>query len=317
MTLRVRGHIADHPEVVRKRVGLHYHSAYQTEIAPLAANLPMATTNRAFLQPAQGGPGNLDQDGVGKCEGMAHASGGTLFLAIRGKSQGLISPDQLYLGALLIDRGLNPDGTLSDVTDTGTMPSSVLSGWQTFGAKLAKDDDQYPATQATLYTDPNDPNSTLKLPSIEKIFGEAPCRFSGGRFIVSNGPQRILDGLTALASARLISDAIPASQQDFQGYSGGVLGALGGPIDHANLLVDYTWLGSAADWQTFTSALRNGDVSTTMSLGTNLLWHGDNSWGTGWGEGDTVSSSPGGMYRANMDYYNQAQDLCVLDLVAA
>jgi hypothetical protein len=316
--MRARGHIPDHPAVVARRTPLHYHPAHRTEIALMAAALPMATTNRAFLQPDKGGPGNLDQDGVGKCEGMAHGEGGTLFFAIRGESQGLISPDMLYFGGLLVDRTVGPDGQLSDVTDTGTRSSSILSGWQTFGAVLAKDDDQYPATQATLFVDPSNPNSTLKLPSIDKMYRGSPYRYKGAYFITSRGPQRTLDGLTTLAAKRLITNAIPASGPEFQNYMGGrVLGALSGPIDHANLIVDYTWLGTPGDWQLFTSALRNGDVSTSTMLGQYLIWHGDNSWGIQWGEGDTISSSPGGMYRADMDYYTQAEDLCVLDLEIA
>ena len=34
-------------------------------------------------------------------------------------------------------------------------------------------------------------------------------------------------------------------------------------------------------------------------------------------EADKVSGMPGGMYRANISYFNQAEDLCVLDLSAA
>lgn len=311
MTLRPRGHIPDHPEVAKRRVGLHLHPA-RADMLAAAANLPMATTNRSKLQPAQGGPGNLDQKDLGACEGFAHASAGTLRLAIMGVSQGLISPIQLYLGALMIDSTSTP----AVAYDNGTMPSSIDSAWLRFGACLAKDDDQYPASQATLYVDPTNPNSNLKLPTIEKLFADSNFRYKGEYFITSLGPQRVLDALTVLASGRPITDAIPASGPEFQGYSGGVLGALSGPIDHANLIVDYTWAGTPADWASYTSSLRNGDVSAAKILETYLMFHCVNSWGM-WGESDAVSSSSGGLYRADINYFTQAQDLSVIDILPA
>ena len=117
--------------------------------------------------------------------------------------------------------------------------------------------------------------------------------------------------------ANAVTDAIPASGPEFQGYNGGILGALSGPTDHANLIVDYQWVGSSADWQTFVTALQQGAASQAAALATNLILHCVNSWSTTWGEGDAVSTMTGGMYRANTDYLDQAQDLCVLDLSLA
>lgn len=310
------GHLPDHPEVVRRRAGLHLHPDAHV-LEALAANLPFSTANRAFLSPTRGGPGILDQHDTGSCEGHAHASGGTLRLAILGQSKGLISPSMMYLCALLIDRVVNPDGTLSVVTDTGTMPSSVLTAWQIFGAILAASDPQYPASSQTLYAHPADENSPLVLPSPEKLYAASPYRFQGAYFITSSGPTRLLLALAALASGRPITDAIPASGSAFQGYSGGVVGRLSGPIDHANLIVDYTWTGAPADWSTFQAALRTGDTATMTRLAPGLVLHCVNSWSSSWGESDSVAGAPGGMYRGNTDYFDQAQDLCVVDLVAA
>lgn len=307
-----RGHRPDHPEVVKRRAGLHLHPA-RADMDAAAANLPMATTNRSKLQPAQGGPGNLDQHDLGFCESFAHASAGTLRLAIMGVSQGLISPVQLQLGALMLDSTATP----ADAHDNGTMPSSIDSAWLRFGACLAKDDDQYPATRATIYVDPTNDNSPLKLPTIEKLFADSQFRYKGEYFITSLGTYRVLDGLAALATGRPITDAIPASGPEFQGYSGGVLGALSGPIDHANLIVDYTWTGTALQWQAYCTALRNRDVAAADRLEGFLIFHGDNSWGVGWGESDGVSNSPGGLYRANMSYYAQVEDLSIIDIVPA
>ena len=120
-----------------------------------------------------------------------------------------------------------------------------------------------------------------------------------------------------LASGRTITDAIPASGSQFQSYSGGVLGALSGPIDHCNHILDYEWTGSNQDWLTFVTALSQGNTSVATSLGTNLIFHCVNSWGVTWGEADVVSGEPGGFYRANTNYFNQAQSLLVVDIQAA
>jgi hypothetical protein len=319
------GHIADHPAVVARRTGLHLHPKFGAIMAR-ASSLPMATTNRAKLSTSQGGPGILNQGQTGSCEGHAHASGATLLLANQGKSQGLISPVALYLGALLIDRTVS-DGALSTVTDAGTMPSSIISAWQTFGARLAASDPQYPANPATLYEQPSNTNSPLILPSLETLYADSPYRFGGAYFLTgaSTSPAYLLSALATLASGYTLTDAIPASGSEFQNYTGGVIGALSGPIDHANLLVDTQWTGSAPDWATFCSALTSGDASTVTRLAMatsaagipNLIFWGVNSWSTAWGTGDPVSTMSGGLYMANLDYFTQAQDLLVLDLSAA
>jgi len=316
MTQRVRGHIADHPEVVKKRPGLHLHPLFG---AIITTALPLMTTNRINMPPAKGGPGIVNQHDVGGCEGCAHASGGTLFLAGKGKSKGLISNVALYLGALMFDQTLNPDGTLSTITDTGTQPSSILSGWQTFGARLAANDPQYPMASSTLYKTPGDPNSSLILPAVDGgLYADAAYRFNGAYFIAAAGPAQLLQLLTVLASGRPVTDAIPASGQQFQSYTGGILGALDGPVDHANLIVDYEWVGTATDWVLFVIAIQQNDAATTTRLAVNLVLHCVNSWGddTGWGEADAVSTMIGGTYRANIDYLNLAEDLCVVDLSA-
>ena len=311
------GHLPDHPEVVKRRKGLHLFASFAGMMA-LTSSLPMATQNRAKLLPSQGGPGILDQHDTGSCEGHAHASAGTLRLALVGASKGLISPTMLYLGALLFDQTVNPDGTLSTVMDTGTMPSSIDSAWQTFGAILAKDDPQYPAQSSTLYQQPGNPNSALIVPTPDKLYAASPYRFSGTYFITANGPARLLQALSVLAAGRPITDAIPASDQTFQQFSGGsVIGALSGPVDHANLIVDYEWTGSTADWATFLTALQQGNTSQVAALAKYLIFHCVNSWSESWGEGDTVAGVPGGMYRADTSYFDQAEDLSVVDIQAA
>jgi hypothetical protein len=311
-----RGHIPDHPEVVKRRTGLHLHPKFASIMAR-ASSLPMATTNRAKLSTAAGGPGMLNQGSTGSCEGHAHASGATLFLANQGKSVGLISPVALYLGALMIDRTVS-GGALSVVTDAGTMPSSIVSAWQTFGSRLATSDPQYPADPSTLYVTPSDPNSPLVLPSLEALYADSPYRFGGAYFLTgaSTSPAYLLAALSVLASGRTLTDAIPASGTAFQNYSGGVLGALDGPTDHANQIHDYGFSGTAAQWASFTTALQQGDTATVNSLSSMLLFFCCNSWGLAWGAPDAVSGMTGGMYQANIDYFQQAQDVLVLDISA-
>jgi intein/homing endonuclease len=254
---------------------------------------------------------------VHNCEGFAHGSGGTIDLAVQGKSQGLISPSLLYLGALLFDQGFNADGTLTAVTDTGTMPSSILSAWRTFGALLAANDDQYPISQQVLYQDPSNQNSPLILPPPEKLYASSPYRFNGAYFITTQGPARLLQAMAVLAAGHPISNAICASGPEFQGYRGGIMGMLSGPIDHANLIVDYEWIGTVADFATFVTALQQGSTSTIAALSKYLILHCINSWSEGWGEGDAVATVSGGMYRASTVYFDQAADLCTLDISAA
>lgn len=286
------GHIADHPEVVKRRPGLHLHAQFAGRM--MATALPLATTNRAKLPPAEGGPGVLNQEDLGACEGFAHGAAATLLLALQGLSKGLISPIALWLGALMCDATIMSDGKLSPITNTGTMPSSILTAWQIFGARLAAQDAQYPVNDATIFVRPGDPSSPLILPNLDDLYADSPFRYGGAYFIQDGGDDKILAVMRALASGFPVSDAIPASGSQFQMYRSGVLGALDGPIDHANTILDFEWDGS--------------NLSS-------VIFHCLNSWGDAlWGEADPIAKTSGGLYRANRDYLNQAEDLCVLDL---
>ena len=308
------GHLPDHPEVVKTRRGVHLLPGFKATTV-----LPLVTTNRANLDASKGGPGVLNQKSLGGCEGMGNGSAGTLRLANLGVSKGLLSPIQLYLGALMCDQTLQPDGTLTVVTDTGTMPQSIQNAWQTFGAKLAATDPQYPVADdlSNIYKEPTVPTSPLILPAMETLYGDGSFRYSGAYFVTATGGQRLLQALSVLATGRTLTDSIPASGAQFQGYTGGILGALSGPIDHCNHILDYEWTGTTAQFASFTAALANGDTTTASSLDSYLVLHCVNSWGLGWGEADAVSAQTGGLYRANIDYFNQAVDLCVIDISSA
>jgi hypothetical protein len=306
MTFRT-GHIDDHPEVVKRRLGIHLHP----EIGAMRAGaLPLKSTNRAKLI-KNGGPGILNQNDTGSCEGHAHASGLTLKLALAGTPlTEVISPVGLYLGALMVDRGAVPtSGKLPPLTDSGTMPSSIQTASQTWGSTGASVWGQYPASSGTMYVTPSDPNSALIEPTPEKLYAESAYRLKGMYFVQSTGLQKVIDILTVLAAGNPVSDAIPASGQDFQGYAGGVLSYPSGAVDHANLVVDYEWTGTQ---EQFTQWLAGAP-----SLDQYLIGYGVNSWGTSWGEADAMSGATGGTYQFNRSFFDGLQDAAVLDVVKA
>jgi len=295
-----RGHIPDHPAVAAKRHGLHLFrgiGAIRAAVVPLDG-----TKNRLWLPVSKGGPGIQNQLDMSDCEGFAHSSGATLRLAIAGTPVPRRAAGGLYLGALMADRVPNADGSLPYLIDQGTMPSSILSAWQLWGSTDEATWGQQPASSQTMYADPTGsnpaiPQGALTEPKPEQLYAEKACTFNGAHFIQSTGDQKVLDIMQALAAGYPVSIAIPASGQDYQGYRGGVLGALSGPIDHANMLVDVlSWDGK--------------DPSSAIFIGCN-------SWGdTGWGESD-ADGIAGGMYRCSRAFIDQLEDPCVLDVARA
>lgn len=308
MGLRATGHIPDHPAVVDARVGLHLHPEYG---AMRAGTMPLATHNRALLGLDKGGPGIRDQKRVGACEGFANTSGATLQFALDGTPlPEPLSAAGAYLQALMVDASLNADGTLPPLIDTGTMPSSILGGWLTFGAALESVWGQLPVDTDTMYVDPtgantNVPQGALIQPTPNKLYTGRACRLQGAYFIQSTGTGIVRDILRVLASKRVLTNAIPASGASFQNYSGGVLGALDGPIDHAQLIVDSEWTSDQASLDAFMA----GDDSKVGSL----ILHGVNSWSSTWGEVDALNGL-GGQYRADNSYVQCVADWCVLDV---
>lgn len=309
------GHIPDHPAVVAKRAGMHLFRGYG---AMKAITLPLATQNRVRLPTSKGGPGVRNQRRIGMCEGEAHSSGATLRLALAGTPLSeVLSAVGPYMGALMFDRVANADGTLPPLRDNGTMPSSILNAWQAFGASGESVWGQLPADIPTMYVDPNlpesDPNFGILIqPTIEQLYGESSCKLNGAYFVQSTGRQRVVDIMSALAAGFPVSDAIPASGNDFQGYRGGVLNPTSGEVDHANLILDYEWVGTQDQ---LTAWLAGGDDSLATNY---LLIHCVNSWDVTWGEADAMSGEPGGLYRANRLFLDQSvNDACILDVVKA
>jgi hypothetical protein len=294
--LRKRGHLPDHPAIVAARPSLAHFSGYR---AMRADPLPLETHNRDTLPTAAGGPGIPDQDGVGGCEGMAHRTGIGLRLALEGTPIAPLSGAGLYLGALLVSRQRNADGTWPGLFDTGTMPSAILQALAFWGA-CSDADWGVAMTAAALYLNgPSDPSDAPELvePSPEQLFAESLFRMKGAYFVQSSGDQKALDIMAALAARRPVSIALPASGPAFQGYRGGVLTAaqLTGPVDHANVLVDFKWNGT--------------DLST-------LELFDANSWSESWGESD-VAGLRGGLARFDRSCVDILQSALVLDVERA
>ena len=292
--LRKTGHRPDPTDIVNRRLGLHLHPARAAMTTPL----PLSTINRSLLW------GVWDQHDASGCEGCAHATGVTLRLACAGTPlPEPVSNVGLYLGALTIDRTPNPDGTLPPLTDSGTFPSSILAAAALWGSCGVSKWGQQPMSSGTLYVDPSNEQSPLIEPPPEKLFTESAYRLQGAFFVQTGGLQRVLDILGALAAGFPVSASIAASGASFQNYSGGVLtGAqMTGDIDHATVIVDYAWTGSAEQF----AAWQGG----APGLDQFLVFYGVNSWGTGWGEA--------GLYRADVTFINQAADACVLSVTRA
>ena len=283
------GHLRDSDAAIRARLGLPTHRGYG---AMRAAAIPLSTSNALKLW------GIWDQTNAQGCEGCAHSSGVTQRLALAGTPLAEpVSNVGLYLGALLVDRPPPAsDGTEAPLLDVGTMPSSVLTAMARWGSCGSSIWGQQPMGSGTMYVDPNNPNSPLIEPAPEKLKAESSFKFNGAHFIQTDGDQKLLDILTALAAGYPVSIAIPASGAEFQAYRGGVLGALSGDIDHASLLVDIvSWDGK--------------DPKTAIVSGAN-------SWNVTWGESITPNIA-GGMYRGNAAFLAQAEDACVLDVTKA
>lgn len=309
MTYRT-GHIPDHSEVVKSRISIQWHPKIR---AFKNTALPENTANTDKLAISAGGPGIRNQSDLGACEGYGNSSGINLYLACQGKQIPVISALGFYYGALLVSNTPNPDGSLPQLFDTGTTPNAIQQAFGLWGAVAETTWGQLPVGSATTYLDPSNPNSTLIPPTPEQLFGESLLKFKGGYFVTSTGNQKILDVLTALAAGIPLTNAIPASGSQFQNYSGGVLGALSGPVDHCNLIGDYRWTGTASQWVDYLAALKTGDNTIVSQLDSYLNLIGINSWGTGWGESDAPDIA-GGMYRGNRAYADQMESVCALDV---
>ena len=268
------------PDIVRQRRPKFHLFRSKLGVGPL----PSSTNNRAKLAASAGGPGILNQWQTGSCEGHAHASGVTLRFALMGQPIPLASPIAAYQGALVLQRGTNPDGTLPPLQDTGTEPSLVIQSLQQWGIASAASWGNYPA----------DPSTICNEPTLSQLESAREFELSGAYFLESAGDQFCYDLMSALAAGYPCTGAIAASSNAFQNYTGGVLGALDNDIDHATLWIDYIGFDGS-------------NLSSVTFIGVN-------SWSEDWGESDAPGIS-GGMYRCNADFVRKYyQDCAVLDV---
>jgi hypothetical protein len=309
------GHIRDSDEVKKTRVGLHLHPRIGAAFGASASVIfPLSTNNRAKLPVSQGGPGVLNQTDTSTCEGHGWATVTCLHFALKGTPIPLPSPLGFYYGALLVSNRSNPDGTIAPLYDQGTTPSAIIQAMVIWGSCPATVWGQYPANSSTLWTDPSDSSSPMVPVKPEQLFAESGFKLKGAYFITSAGNQKILDLITALASGEILTNAIPASGPTFQRYKGGILGAVEGPVDHCNVVLDYAWLGTVDQLAEYIAALGTNNEDVLSALNQFIVFYGVNSWGEIlWGESD-VPEIQGGMYRAGRAFADQMEDLCVADL---
>jgi hypothetical protein len=258
------GHLPDPPDVVSRRAGLHILEAKHAGLkAARAAVLPLATHNddsRGFdVQ---------NQDRVGACVGFATAQWITLTLEIMGQQTPFRSPIAPYtLGRMLGGMGkLLPDGTRTPITDDGTEPGLADAAVREWGIPSAEEWGNLPTDPNTI----NDPPTEAQLEIASTV------KLDGSYFIQSTGTQLLRDLMTTLAAGLPVRHSIPASGPTFQGYSGGVLSSVEGPIDHETLIVDYSWDGSNLD---------------------SLVFRCLNQWSQYWGEAGFYRAAPPMIYQ--------------------
>lgn len=258
------GHIPDPPDVVARRAGIHILEAKHERLRAVRASaLPLKTTNRAAITfPVQ------DQGRVGACVGFATAQWLTLTLALAGIVVSFRSPVAPYTLARMIGGmgRLRPDGTRTPITDDGTEPGLADSAVREWGIPSAEDWGNLPTDPATINDPPTE--AQLEFASWEKI--------DGAYYLQSVGAQLLLDLMATLAAGLPVRYSVPASGPTFQNYTGGVLGAVEGPIDHETDLIDYSWDGR--------------DVNS-------VVFDGLNQWGIEWGEGGWYRAGPGLIYQ--------------------
>lgn len=275
MSAHGRGHRPDPPEVAARRKGFHLLKAKRGFDA---SSLPSKVDLSPYVT-GPGGPGIFDQGSTGSCEGHAHAGAITARFAALGAPIPVVSPIGIYCLARCIGRQANRDGTLPPLTDDGTEPSLAISAVETWGVTSVDAWGSFPA----------DPSTINAEPSLAELEDASDFKLLGAYFLQHAGDQKVLDIMTALAAGYPVVIALPASGETFNDYTGGVMGALSGPIDHANYIVGY-------------------ELATPGNYGS-VIVKCVNSWGVGWGER--------GMYRANRHFVDQLEDCCAIDVAPA
>jgi hypothetical protein len=190
-------------------------------------------------------PDVMDQGQTGSCTG--HATACAIYIANR--LPWVPSPAEIYRNG----RGIDRDDVTIPLSDDGAQPNQVFRAVNEFGvrAMVPLRDRFSDADEATINDEP-------KLGDLEAESLSAAIRDYG---IFSLGAARVDDVALAIATGKPVTIAIAGGSDAFQAYSGGVLPALHAPLDHYVVLLGYETLASG-----------------------HRVFHGRNSWGTGWGE---------------------------------
>jgi hypothetical protein len=272
MRLRGKGYRPDPAQVRKRRAGFHLLKA-RRQLA--AGALPVSVSLKSQVL---AGPGILDQGQTGSCTGHAVAGAITTRFQIAASPIRLVSPVGCYTVGRLIDLVPNPDGSMPALTDDGAEPSQVVRGVSEWGVTSATTWGDYPADPATINN----------LPTFADLEATTEFELQGAYFLNSTGDAFVIDLMTAIAAGYPVTHALCASDPTFENYTGGVLGAMNGTLDHYNYVVGYAWDGSDPD---------------------SIVVEAVNSWGPSWGEQ--------GFYRADRAFVDQMQDSAVFDVTPA
>ena len=297
-----RGYNAAPPDVVARRVAFRVLSAKAGRVASASA-LPLLTSNRQFVAAALGGPGILDQDGTDGCVGHVISNCITTRFSLCKTPIALVTPIGCYTVGRDILRVVNPDGTLSKLTDSGLDPDVGMQGVQTYGVCSAMTWGNFPASPATVNAEP----TPAQLEAAKDFV------LQGAYFIYGSNASTLLQIMQALASQYPVSNSVASRNVGFDEYTGGVIPAsvMDGTLDHYTMLIDYQWLSDEASFEAFVTKLQNDEVD--MAAIANLIIYGVNSWGESWGESDVAGIS-GGLYRVQADALSFMDSFCVWDV---
>lgn len=267
-----RGYKPDPAEVVARRPGFHL---LRDRRALKVAIMPTSVDWSPYVIGADG-PGILNQGQTGSCTGHATAGGITTRFAIENAPIRLVSPIGCYTVGRRIGQQPNPDGSIPPLADDGAEPSQVIAGISEWGVCSAEAWGSYPADPATINNEPD----------LQQLEAVSEFTLRGAYFLQSQGDQFVKDLMLAIASGFPVTAAVAASDPLFNDYTGGILGAMGGGLDHYVYACGFEW-----------------DGTDPRSVVVKYV----NSWGSSWGES--------GFFRANRGFIDQTMDCAVFDVL--
>lgn len=272
-----KGYLHDPEDIVKRRPGFHLLKA-KRKLA--STGLPLSVDWSPFVT-GNGGPGILNQLQVGACTGFATAAAITVRFALIGSPIKLVSPIGCYAVGRAVGRQPNPDGTLPPLADNGAEPSQVIAGISEWGVCSVDTWGDYPP----------DPTTINNEPTLTDLEADAEFELDGAYFLQSTDDAFCVDLMTSLANKLLVTNSVAASDPAFNNYTDGILGAMGGGLDHYTYICGYTW---------------DGVNPSSVVIKCANSW-GDGSDGGGmWGES--------GFYRADRSFIDQMSDCCVMDV---